>query len=81
MSEENVKGKGKSYSYKTRREKIRLKLIDGMDSICDSKDPQAVEKAKYYNSFGLSKTDPLGSYTGVPSEDSDTRPVQDADDL
>ena len=76
-----LKAKAKAIPTKQDGKKSVLKLIDGMDSICDSKGPQAVEKAKYYNSFGLSKTDPLGSYTGVPSEDSDTRPVQDADDL
>lgn len=26
-------------------------------------------------------TDPQGSYTGVPTEDPDDRPIQDADDL
>ena len=36
-------------------------------------------KVKTKNKF-KSKNDPLGSYTGVPSEDFET-PVQDADDL
>lgn len=28
-----------------------------------------------------SQSDPLGSYTGVPADDPDATPVQDADDL
>ncbi len=38
-----------------------------------------MKKKKDKNKF-KSKNDPLGSYTGVPSEDFET-PVQDADDL
>ncbi len=61
----------KRFSYTSRKEKIRLKLIDPDD-----------EKTNPADSFpnGFSKTDVDGSYTGVP-KNGDEKPVQDADDL
>lgn len=71
----------KTYSYKTKTRRVRLKIIDGMDSICAHKGSEAQNRAKYYDSFDLKKTDPDGSYTGVPTEPFGSEPVQDADDL
>lgn len=73
--------KPKSYSYKTRTDHVRLRIIDGLDSICEMKGPEAVAKQRYYDSYDFSKTDPEGSYTGIPNEVFDGKPVQDADDL
>lgn len=77
---ENSRDK-KTYSYKTRKEKIRIKLIDGMDSICKSKGAEAENRAKYYDSYDFGATNPDGSYTGVTDSVFDPEPVQDADDL
>ena len=77
----NEKKEGKSYSYKTRQQKIKLKILDGMDSICKAKGPEAVRRAEYYNSYNLKATDPEGSYTGIPADPFGGKPVQDADDL
>lgn len=74
-------GDGKPGSYKTRREKIRLKIIDGMDSICASKGEEALRKAEYYDSYDFKATDPEGSYTGIPAKEFGKVPVQDVDDL
>ncbi|MGN1121821.1 MAG: hypothetical protein ACI4RV_05595 [Eubacteriales bacterium] len=71
----------KSYSYKSRKERIRLRIIDGMDSICASKGPEAQSRAQYYDTYDYKKTDPEGSYTGVPTHQFGQVPVQDADDL
>lgn len=73
--------KGKTYSYKTRQEKIKLRIIDGMDSICKLKGPEAENRAKYYDSYDFKATDPGGSYTGVPTKQFGEVPVQDVDDL
>ena len=40
----------KTYSYKTRKEKIKLTILDSMDSICKSKGEEAERRAEYYNS-------------------------------
>lgn len=71
----------KTYSYKTRKEKIRLTILDSMDSICKSKGEEAVRRAEYYNSYDLKATDPQGMYTGVPAGGFGEVPVQDVDDL
>lgn len=85
----------KTYSYKTRKEKIKLtilddnkqildgkcQMLDGMDSICKSKGKEAERRAEYYNSYDLKATDPQGSYTGVPAGEFGKVPVQDVDDL
>ena len=57
------------------------KIIDGMDSICEVKGPEAKRRSQYYNSFDYKMTDPQGSYTGVPTQEFGYEPVQDADDL
>ena len=86
----NKETKNKTYSYKTRKEKIRLRIIDGsegkqmldgMDSICRAKGKEAVKRANYYDSYNLSATDPEGMYTGVPADTFGEVPVQDVDDL
>ncbi len=46
-----------------------------------AKGPRALERSRYYNSYDLQRTDPTGSYTGVPKEACDEEPVQDVDDL
>ena len=78
----------KTYSYKTRKEKIKLTIFDGnkpildsMDSICKSKGEEAVRRAEYYNSYDLKATDPQGMDTGVPAGGFGDVPVQDVDDL
>lgn len=71
----------KKYSYRTRTDKIRLRVIDGMDSICKAKGAEAVARARYYDSYDFGSTNPDGSYTGVTNEVFDGEPVQDADDL
>lgn len=81
INNKNNKKAGKSYSYKTRQQKIKLKILDGMDSICKSKGPEAERRAEYYNSYNLKATDPEGSYTGIPTSPFGEVPVQDADDL
>ena len=70
-----------TYSYRTKTNRIKLRIIDGMDSICEKKGSEAQNKAKYYDSYDVKKTDPDGSYTGVPTEPFGSEPVQDADDL
>ena len=52
-----------------------------MDAICESKGKEAVNRAKYYDSYNLKATDPEGSYTGIPAKEFGEVPVQDADDL
>jgi hypothetical protein len=88
--DKNKETKNKTYSYKTRKEKIRLRIIDtpedspvldGMDSICKSKGEEAVKRADYYDSYDWSATDPEGSYTGIPTDTFGEVPVQDVDDL
>ncbi len=81
INDKNAKKEGKSYSYKTRQQKIKLKILDGMDSICESKGPEAQRRAEYYNSYNLKATDPEGSYTGIPAKEFGSVPVQDVDDL
>lgn len=87
----------KTYSYKTRTDKIQLRIIDGIDdaktpensknmlcgmeSICRSKGKDAVKKAAYYDSYNFKATDPEGSYTGIPTSQFGDVPVQDVDDL
>lgn len=94
--EKNKEAK-KTYSYKSRKDKIRLrivddtdvqkghpknsKLLDGMDSICASKGSEAMKRAEYYNQFDYKSTDPEGMYTGVPTKTFGEVPVQDVDDL
>lgn len=70
-----------TYSYRTKTNRIKLRILDGMDSICEKKGSEAQNKAKYYDSYDVKKTDPDGSYTGVPTEPFGGEPVQDADDL
>ena len=81
MKSNNDGEKRKTYSYKTRCDKIRLRIIDGMDAICESKGKEAMNRAKYYDSYNLKATDPVGSYTGFPAKEFGVVPVQDADDL
>lgn len=81
INDKNEKKEGKSYSYKTRQQKIKLKILDSMDAICKSKGPEAEKRAEYYNSYNLKATDPEGSYTGIPANPFGDVPVQDADDL
>lgn len=81
MISDNHGEKKKTYSYKTRYDKIRLKIIDGMDSICKLKGPEAMNRAEYYDLYNFKATDPEGSYTGVPAKEFGEVPVQDADDL
>lgn len=81
MRHEKGSHEPKTYSYKSRKERIRLKIIDGMDSICESKGPEAQSRAQYYDSYDYKMTDPGGSYTGVPAHELGAVPVQDADDL
>ena len=81
MKQTDGTGKGKTYSYKTRRERVRLRIIAGMESICEQKGKKATERAQYYDGYDFQKTDPQGSYTGVPTDNVGTVPVQDADDL
>lgn len=57
-----VSSDGDRYSFKKKKQKVYLNIIDGV---------------KY---DGVSETDPLGMYTGVPQDPND-EPVQDADDL
>ncbi len=85
----------KTYSYKTRKEKIKLtilddnkpildgnhQMLDSMDSICKSKGEEAVRRNEYYNSYDLKATDPQGMYTGIPAKEFGEVPVQDVDDL
>ena len=73
--------KSKAYSYKSRKEKVKLRILDSMDAICESKGPEAQRRAEYYNSYDLKATDPEGSYTGIPAKPFGSVPVQDADDL
>ncbi|MCR5353733.1 MAG: hypothetical protein K6D98_05445 [Clostridiales bacterium] len=62
-------GKGpKKFSYTSRKEKIRLRLID------DECTPENLGLSEF------SDTDVEGSYTGVPKNKKE-KPVQDADDL
>ena len=70
-----------TYSYRTKTNRIKLRILDGMDSICEKKGSEAQNKAIYYDSYDVKKTDPDGSYTGVPTEPFGSEPVQDADDL
>ena len=65
-----VSGKGpKKFSYTSRKEKIRLRLIDE-----EGETPENPDFPEF------SGTDVLGSYTGRP-KDKKEKPVQDADDL
>lgn len=97
MNNKSNSNKNKTYSYKTRTDKIQLRIIDGidedkvqqgrenmlcgMDSICRSKGKDAVNKARYYDSYDFKATDPEGSYTGIPTSQFGEVPVQDVDDL
>lgn len=86
--DKNKDKNAKTYSYKTRKEKIKLTILDGnkpildgMDSICKAKGEDAVRRAEYYNSYDLKATDPQGMYTGIPAKEFGEVPVQDVDDL
>lgn len=81
MTHSDNKNHGKAYSYKTRKDRIRLRIIDSMDSICKAKGKDSQSKAKYYDTYDFSKTDPQGSYTGITNDNDYQVPVQDADDL
>ena len=88
MDNNNKDTKNKTYSYTSRKEKIRLKIVDsekqmldGMDSICSSKGEEAKAKARYYDKYDFAATDPEGSYTGIPTEEFGKVPFQDVDDL
>lgn len=97
MNNKSKNNGNKTYSYKTRTDKIQLRIIDGidedkvqqggknmlcgMDSICRSKGAEAVKKAAYYDSYDFKATDPEGSYTGIPTSQFGEVPVQDVDDL
>ncbi len=63
----------RSYTYKTRKERFFLHILD---------DPAPAEAVRGLTDMTSVATDPQGSYTGNPAEgDSTGRPVQDADDL
>ncbi len=97
MNNKSKNTQSKTYSYKTRTDRIQLKIIDGndekknpesgkemlcgMESICRSKGAEAVKKAEYYDSYDFKATDPEGSYTGIPTSQFGEVPVQDVDDL
>ena len=88
MERNNRDNQNKTYSYTSRKEKIRLKIVDskkpyldGMESICNAKGESAVKKKEYYDKYDFTATDPEGSYTGVPEKLFGGVPVQDVDDL
>ncbi len=81
MIHENPLSKPKRYSYKARKDTIRLNILDGMDSICESKGENYKRRAAYYDEYDFDMTDPEGSYTGVPTSPFGKVPIQDADDL
>ncbi len=66
----------KAYKYKTRKEHVRLKILD--DTNVSYNDSSLEEKLPIYD--GQTKTDPFGSYTGVCANPYEV-PVQDVDDL
>ena len=47
----------------------------------DRKAGKSDKSKEYISKFNTIITDPDGSWTGVPTEDPEERPVQDADDL
>lgn len=69
------------YAYTSHKRRTRLHLLDSMDSLCEAKGPEAQNRAAYYDSYDFQKTDPTGSYTGLPTDEFGRQPIQDADDL
>lgn len=57
-------------------------VIGGGTAVLRGKKPTfTVSNTKKYGGDGDIVTDPLGSWTGVPTDDPYGKPVQDADDL
>jgi len=64
--------KGEKYKYKTRKERVTLRIVDGAKPETEGGNVPVLECSE--------QTDPLGSYTGKPLDEDDV-PVQDVDDL
>ncbi len=70
----------KKYKYSTRKQHVRLTIVDDASQLCDKEQDSMVKVDVPLYDGHTPKTDPFGSYTGVSADPYEV-PVQDVDDL